>query len=133
VRISVPFSKRQLSPVTLTLVRRPDELCPLAALAALLPRLGRLSERTPLISMSYITFNSMLKRQAAGAGISHAAITSHSFRRGGATTLFGAGVPPPLSKALGRWKSMTWMDYVEFDFELQRVPTAMLLSHSLRD
>jgi integrase len=133
VRISVPFSKRQLSPVTLTLVRRPDELCPLAALAALLPQLGRLSERTPLIAMSYNAFNSMLKRQAAGAGISRAAITSHSLRRGGATALFRAGVPPPLIKAHGRWKSMTWMDYVEFDFELQRVPTAMLLSHSLRD
>jgi integrase len=130
VRISIPFSKRDLTPAALALVRRRDALCPLAAVVKLISFKKNPTARTALIAQSYNGFNSMLKRFCATVGITTPGISSHSLRRGGATALFHAGVPAPLIMAHGRWKSMAWLEYIEFDFEHQHVPTAMLLARA---
>ena len=130
IHVSVPFSKRDLTPTALVLVRRRDALCPVAAIVGLLSLRGPVTASTALLNQTYNSFNSMLQRFCSQTGFTTPGVSSHSLRRGGATALFHAGVPPPLIMAHGRWKSMTWLDYMEFDFEHQHVPTSMLLARS---
>jgi integrase len=133
VQISIPFSKTTLTPATIALVRRDDPLCPwraLRLLASTLQSQGPLSKRTPLVKMSYNAFNSMLKKHCAAINIKNPGISTHTLRRSGATQLFKAGVPGPTIMAHGRWRSMSWLQYVEFDFEQQQLPTALLLRAS---
>ena len=46
--------------------------------------------------------------------------SGHSLRRGGATSLFAAGVPAYLTKILGRWRSNCYEKYIETPLEMIR-------------
>jgi integrase len=48
-----------------------------------------------------------------GLGWDPSAFTGHSLRRGGATSLFAAGISADLVKILGRWKSNCYLLYLE--------------------
>jgi integrase len=123
--IMVPFSKTSLTPVGVALVKRPDELCPVRALRSLV-KLGKLKACDPIINMSYESFNKQLQAWCREAGLG-AGYSSHSLRRGGATALFTAGVPEAAIMAHGRWRTLQYRKYIQFDLKQQRMATAQLL------
>ena len=116
------------------MVARPDPLCPLKAVTALFIHRDVASD-TAVYPGSYSKFNAELQRRCATAGINKDGISSHSLRRGGTSALFAAGVPDTAIMAHGRWSSMAYRQYIDFDSseELQQIPTAHLLrAHLLR-
>ena len=118
--------------MTIALVNRSDALCPVMALTRLLLTLGDYTADTPLFPNSYNQFNSELKRRCVIAGINKEGISTHSLRRGGATALFASGVPEAAIMAHGRWTSLAYRRYIDFDSQLQQLPTALLRQHSSR-
>ena len=67
---------------------------------------------TPKIFIS--TFRSVL---AAGGCCDAALFTGHSFRRGGATYAFQAGIPGELIQICGDWASDSYKKYLEFNMQ----------------
>jgi len=56
-----------------------------------------------------------------------ATYAGHSFRRGGATAMFLAGVPEATIAAHGRWKSLAYREYFDGDnLRLRLLATAQL-------
>jgi hypothetical protein len=64
---------------------------------------------TPMTSYQV---TSALRVLIANVGLDPAMYASHSFRRGGATSLSEQGVPATTIQALGRWKSASYALYV---------------------
>jgi integrase len=129
LRITVPFSKTRITKVHVDVVRRDDWLCPVAA-ANNLRRLTSPWSSTPIFPRSYNAFNTEFKARFKAAGvIKQSKFSSHGLRRGGATALFDAGVPEPTIMAHGRWLSMAWRRYIDFEAVLHLASTKMLLKH----
>jgi Phage integrase family/Phage integrase, N-terminal SAM-like domain len=57
-------------------------------------------------------FNYVLKRALKFAGLENTRLKSHSFRIGGATSLFKSGVPISEIKYRGRWQSNAYRSYI---------------------
>ena len=108
------------------LLRNSSIFCPVAAYSQLLSLLtppltgpafvfkhhGRMRWLTK--SQFINTFRSVL----AAGGHSHAAFfTGHSFRRGGATYAFQAGIPGELIQICGDWASDSYKRYLEFNMK----------------
>lgn len=55
--------------------------------------------------------------------------SGHSFRRGGTTALFLAGVPETIIALHGRWKSLTYRKYFQWSNIQQLLPTQLLLTN----
>lgn len=102
-------------------------LCPLRAflnMKRLVPG-GRALD--PLFSLSnrgknavpftYPQMQSTLKQCITVLGLDPSAFSSHSFRRGGATTAFRAKVPPELIQLQGDWLSDAYKNYLQFDLK----------------
>jgi integrase len=133
ITVMVAFSKKNLQPVRISLVARGDDLCPRQAAIAVFG--GRhVTHDTPAYPGSYSKFNSDLQRRCARAGINKQHISSHSLRRGGTTALFAAGVPDTAIMAHGRWCSLAYRQYIDFEAseELQQLPTSRLLQATFR-
>ena len=66
-------------------------------------------------------------------GISAEDFGSHSFRRRGATFAYTAGASGSLIKALGDWRSNTFMRYIEISMPKREHAAAMMaqLAHQL--
>ena len=126
VRISIPFSKTIFRPSVIDISARNDDLCPRKALAnyiSLLPLhlrkkpntplfLLHQNEMTPLSDSIFISrFRHFLSR--ARPEVDPSTYAGHSFRRGGATALYLAGVPEPVIQIHGRWKSLTSRFYLD--------------------
>jgi hypothetical protein len=67
------------------------------------------------ITLTYSTFTHHLKRLLNLAGINADSYSGHSFRRGGATAAFKAGVPGELIQLHGDWKSDAYLQYLNID------------------
>jgi integrase len=125
--ISIPFSKANPFPVNISIIRRDDWFCPIAALRHLFSfGHAHLTPQSALYPKSYRAFNADLARRCRIAGITKP-VTSHSIRRSGATALFDAGVSEAAIMAHGRWISLSWRHYIEFGPSQQLRPTAQLL------
>jgi hypothetical protein len=64
---------------------------------------------TPLSHQVLVT---AVKRMAAAIGLDPKEVAGHSFRRGGATFAFAAGVSEVVIQRQGGWRSMVYRDYV---------------------
>lgn len=67
------------------------------------------------VSRSHVA--AQLSSSLASAGFDAQLFSSHSFRRGGATTLAAAGVAASTIKTMGRWTSYCYQLYVETSVE----------------
>jgi hypothetical protein len=65
------------------------------------------------IPVSYHNWQSWLKYLIEASGRNPAKFASHSFRRGGASFAFQAGVPVEIIKILGDWKSDAFYHYLQ--------------------
>ena len=72
------------------------------------------------------TFRTVLK--SGGIADSHT-FTGHSFRRGGATWAFQAGVPGELIQVCGDWASDAYKQYLEFSIDDRLGLAALLVKH----
>jgi hypothetical protein len=150
--ITIPFSKTSRVPAIVTLAARTDELCPALAFAtyvAFFPSLGlpchphsplfitRLHDRTVIQPMSEAEFISRVRSFIATAfpGRDTTRYAGHSFRRGGATALQLAGVPPSIIQRQGRWSSDTFRRYIDADSNpaIRLIATRALLSSPRSD
>ena len=96
-----------------------NPLCPATAIALLLTQssLSKSPEAPlfclpngPLTAEGFVT---LLREKLRSLGLSEKEYTGHSFRRGGATAYFAAGVPGEIIKTIGDWKSQTYQIYCE--------------------
>lgn len=126
VRISIPFSKTSNFPVTIDLAARADNLCPRQALAhylSLISEKVRRTHATPLFLVFPTAFkplpeSTLINRlrhllKLCFPSLQFMKFAGHSFRRGGASALFAAGVPEAAIQRHGRWKSLTVRDYFD--------------------
>lgn len=65
------------------------------------------------IPITYQHWRTWLKRTLAHTGRDHTKFASHSFRRGGASFAFQAGVPTELIKLMGDWRSDVFFEYLQ--------------------
>ena len=120
------------------LIKNNTALCPVLAFEQVLalsdpdpsgpaftfPRNGKRAWLTSSIFIS--TFRSVLK----AGGVAHASeFTGHSFRRGGATWAFQAGIPGELIQICGDWASDAYKLYLEFTMEDKLDLAASLVRH----
>jgi hypothetical protein len=142
VSLSLPFSKTSLIPTVISIIRRDDALCPVAASRAylrLVPAqfkspgqpffLATPSSASPL---SDLTFIRNVRRWIRAVFQDDPLLYSgHSFRRGGTTALQIAGVPESTIAKHGRWKSLAYRGYfdVQHDLHLRLTATAQLRLH----
>ena len=122
LRIRVPFSKANNSPVWIAVVSRDDALCPVRALDNFIATGG--GDR--LYPGSTNAFNSELKRRLRHVNVHKIGLSSHALRRGGATALFAAGAAPLTIMAHGRWSSDSWRQYIELGYAQQLLATQLL-------
>ena len=131
VDITILSSKTMQHPVTVSVAARPgDPLCPVSAYHGLI-RIGHLQRvpqdaDTPLF-LSFLTADQGFEPTGAEEFTRHlrfllsaavpaadpARYAGHSFRRGGATAMLIAGVPPAVIQRHGRWQSDTWRQYID--------------------
>lgn len=113
---TLQFGERILE---LPLLRSNTILCPVTAYENML-RLSAVQEDKPLFSISnkmaitYSMFQAKLKDMISRVGLSSSDYSTHSFRRGGATLAFQAGVPADLIQLQGDWKSDSYKKYLNF-------------------
>lgn len=141
VSLTIPFSKTSLVPTSVELVRRDDQLCPLAAYLSyisLIPTSLRLphlpffltkpNSPSPMIDSEFIKRFRTLIRTSLPASPDPDSYAGHSFRRGGTTAMFLAGVPEATIASHGRWRSLAYRSYFdsERNLHLRLMATAQL-------
>ena len=132
---TIQFGKRRLH---LPLIRTEQRLCPVSAYEAYL-----LLHQVDAVGPAFVfnqgdeskwltrtifitTFRDVLR----SAGIQNAsAFTGHSFRRGGATWAFQAGIPGELIQICGDWASDAYKQYLEFSMTDKLNLAAVLVRH----
>lgn len=106
---------------------RSSHLCPVKAMQRMLSKIS-VSPEDPLFSyrkngcLYYLSpglFNKTLKQVGESAGISSDCLSTHSFRRGGATFAASAGVTTEQLKSQGNWRSDCFMRYVDRGTDLR--------------
>ena len=145
ISLAIPFSKTSLIPTAVAIIRRDDDLCPVAAHRAytqLLPaRLRRAtlpyflhndSSASPLDDATFIRHVRRWVKAALHTAPDQ--YSGHSFRRGGTTALQMAGVPESTIASHGRWKSLAYRSYfdVQFNLQLRLAATAQLSLYDTR-
>jgi hypothetical protein len=142
IGVTIPFSKTNLQPVCVRIIKREaaDIFDPVTAYLryiAFIPvklRHGNMpfilhqcDRSVPLPDHVYMqTFKLRVKNYLHKSPENYA---GHSFRRGGTTALFLAGVPETVIAAHGRWKSLAYRKY--FDATINSLlPTSLLYDHS---
>lgn len=114
-------------------------LCPVTALCTLLTMGMALPCQAPLLAfgtpfgptmLTQPQFVKRLKQCIATLGLPATQYSSHSFRRGGATWAFSAGLPGEFIQLMGDWRSQAYRMYLElsldFKYSLMEKFTAML-------
>lgn len=145
ISLAIPFSKTALIPTAVAIVRRDDELCPVAAHRAYkrhLPARLRgvdvpyfLHSATATAPLTDATFIRHVRRWVRDClRRPPTDYSGHSFRRGGTTALQIAGVPESTIASHGRWKSLAYRSYfdVQFNLELRLAATSQLSTHDTR-
>ena len=72
---------------------------------------------TGLLTLTYYTFTSNLRKLLQLAGFNPSAYSGHSLRRGGATWAFKSKVPGELIQLHGDWSSDAYLRYLDFSLE----------------
>ncbi|MES9881885.1 MAG: hypothetical protein ABW185_13485 [Sedimenticola sp.] len=136
---TLQFGERQL---IIPLVRSSSDLCPVSAFELML-RLCPVSPEKPLFSWSsgcaftYSAFQSKLKFLIKSLGLNSDNYSTHSFRRGGATLAFQAGISSELIQLQGDWRSDAYKKYLTFSIndkvQVAQQMNAFLLSRPLTD
>ena len=132
---TIQFGRRRLH---IPLIRNQSFLCPVQAYEQLLVRSegdwegpafvflekGKIHWLTRSIFIK--TFRAVLR---SGGVKDAAAFTGHSFRRGGATWAFQAGIPGELIQICGDWVSDAYKRYLEFSMKDKLYLAAQLVRH----
>ena len=71
----------------------------------------------PVVPVKYSQLQKVLKTCVQVIGLDPKSFSSHSFRRGGATWAFRAGVPAELIKVHGDWASNAYLRYLDFSLQ----------------
>ena len=97
-------------------------LCPVTALMNLLMLHRELHSGSPLFSLGSVasvltqaSFVNQLHHHLANSGVPPHSYSGHSFRRGGASWAFEAGLPGEVIQSLGDWKSQAYLIYLEIN------------------
>ncbi len=136
---TIQFGERALSLPLFALGDHP--LCPVAAYASMV-YLSPVSKHSAafvlpnpegdLIPMTYRQLQAKLKFEVAKLGYEPSQFSSHSFRRGGASWAFEAGIPAELIKLQGDWASDAYLKYLDFSFKSRSKVFAKMSSHFLQ-
>lgn len=89
-------------------------MCTLAPAHAGAPAFAYRTASGTLDTITYSQFTRQLLSLLKALGVDADKYGGHSFRRGGCTWAFRAGVPPELLKLHGDWRSMCYVRYLEF-------------------
>jgi hypothetical protein len=81
--------------------------------------------------VTHAVFLSHLRRVLRQANIPPTTFTGHSFRRGGATWAFRAGVPGELIKSIGGWSSDAYLRYLDMSLST-KLRAANIIALSLQ-
>ena len=119
------FSDRALY---IPLVAMPEsQLCPVAAyinMVNIVPPNGDKNQPAfcvikseKVVAFTYIQLHKMLRECIKRLGLDPMAYSSHSYRRGGATTAFRAQVPGELIQLQGDWASDAYKQYLQFSIK----------------
>ena len=101
-------------------------LCPVTAILAVLTLQPDLPPSAPLLAypspnglhlLTQPNLINRLNKLLAALGLQPHMYGTHSFRRGGATWAFQAGLPGELIQTLGDWKSDCYKKYLTFDID----------------
>jgi integrase len=99
-------------------------LCPVTATLALMAQHALKLATTPLFSirhpatsLTHGRFEQKLKQCLTSIGLTPDEYSGHSFRRGGASWAFQAGLPGEAIQTLGDWKSQAYLRYLEIDIQ----------------
>ena len=139
--ITVPFSKTNNRPHTVHICKRDDFLCPVHAFLsyqAFIPSKLRNIPTCPVfIATQHTTqvvdhrhMSTILKSRLTSLQLDATHYGWHSWRRGGTTAMFAAGVAETMIQAHGRWASATYRIYLDTTVSLEHslLPTQMLRS-----
>lgn len=101
-------------------------LCPTTAVINLLRVHGQIQTTTPLFSLGSLrsvlthkAFISQLNSVLQLCGLDHTNFSGHSFRRGGASWAFEAGLPGEIIQSLGDWRSQAYLVYLQIDLPIK--------------
>lgn len=99
-------------------------LCPVTALINLLKLHQPRDPHAPLFSFGSVSsvltqasFVSQLRHHLQSSGVAPDSYSGHSFRRGGASWAFEAGLPGEVIQSLGDWKSQAYLLYLEINLQ----------------
>ena len=101
-----------------------DKLWPAFAI----PPVGRAKRPAAL---SYPMLSAYLKQWLTQAGYDASLFSSHSIRRGGASSAFAAGVPGELIQLVGDWSSPVYQRYLEISTQRKLAVAARVKRHIL--
>jgi integrase len=131
---TVQFSQRVIK---LPLTAIPSSpLCPVTAYTRMItlcpakcsdPAFSRI-KKGKAIAISYTELQSFLRHSLQQVGFNPSLYSSHSFRRGGATWAFRAGVPSDLIQLQGDWASDAYKRYLQYPLE-----SKLMVFHKMRD
>lgn len=128
IRIFLPISKTDPyhRGMWICIGRRNDHLCPVAAISRLFALMQPAFARSDQFvfashakgtwsasNLSGSAFSKRVKKWVEAIGLDPADFAGHSFRRGGATALFNAGIPTETIQLQGRWRSDCYKIYLE--------------------
>jgi hypothetical protein len=140
--ITIPFSKTNLQPHTVHLCNRDDYLCPVRAFihyCSFIPQALRSISSCPIFLstpqttkvVDHRSMSSTLKHRLSSISLNPKHYGWHSWRRGGTTAMFAAGVAETLIQSHGRWSSLTYRMYLDTTVSLEHalLPTQQLRSN----
>jgi hypothetical protein len=129
IELIIPYSKTSFIPAFVDIIRRDDQLCPLAAYlsyTSLIPQslrrpdypffLHSTRSASPMSDTEFLHYVRDLITTVLHCDASNYA--GHSFRRGGTSALLQAGVPESTIASHGRWKSLAYRGYFDVQHSL---------------
>jgi hypothetical protein len=139
--VTIKWSKTRQSGqvLTLPLMYIPNShLCPVTAyknMIKIVPGKGdtplfKYRSRNFSMALNYQHFQTNLKHLVHLTGRDKSKYSTHSFRRGGATFAFQAGLPGEIVKLMGDWRSQAYLEYLSLPLET-RTSAALLFSQHL--
>jgi integrase len=140
ISITIPYSKTNLQPHVVHLCSRDDYLCPSLAFiqyrSFISPQLLSIKSCPAFLSnhnttqvVDHRSMSRTLKDRLTAIGLDASHYGWHSWRRGGTTAMFAAGVAETLIQSHGRWASLTYRMYLDTTVSLEH---SLLPTESLR-